>query len=307
MKERKILLAGARGMVGSSIARHLEKYQLEELLTPGRGEVDFTQQDQVKEYLQQHRPDLLIVVAAKVGGILANERYPAEFLYENLMIASNAIHQAHEADVGRLLFLGSTCIYPKYAPQPILEECLLSGPLEKTNEAYALAKIAGVKLCEYYRKQYGRKYISAMPTNLYGPGDNYHPENSHVLPALLRRFHEAKEQGAEEVMLWGSGKPLREFLHVDDLAKACLFLLENYDSSSTINIGSHDEVTIRGLAEMIADVVGFQGSIVHDLSKPDGTPRKKTDCTRLLSMGWSPEISLEKGIERTYQDFLLTL
>lgn len=304
MKLGKVLVAGARGMVGKALVRKLQKLEIQELLTPSRQEVDFTQQEQVKSYFQLHRPDLVIVAAAKVGGIWANDSYSAEFLYDNLMIASNSIHQAHEADVERLLFLGSTCIYPKMAPQPIPEEALLTGPLEKTNEAYALAKIAGVKLCEYYRKQFGRRYISAMPTNLYGPGDNYHPENSHVLPALLQRFHEAKEQGQEEVVVWGSGTPLREFLHVDDLAAACLFLLENYDDSIPINVGSQDEVSIKDLAEMVAEAVGYKGKIVRDLSKPDGTPRKKTDCSRINSLGWFPEIPLESGLKRTYQNFL---
>ena len=291
-------------MVGKALVRRLQNSNLKELLTPSRKEVDFTQQEQVKEYFQKHRPDQVIVAAAKVGGILANDTYPAEFLYENLMIASNAIHQAHEADVESLLFLGSTCIYPKLAPQPIPEEALLTGSLEKTNEAYAMAKIAGVKLCEFYRKQYGRKYISAMPTNLYGPGDNYHPENSHVLPGLLRRFHEAKERGEEKVAVWGSGTPLREFLHVDDLAAACIFLLENYDDAIPVNVGSQDEVSIKELSEMVAEVVGFKGEIHRDLSKPDGTPRKKTDCSRINSLGWFPEISLRDGLRRTYQNFL---
>lgn len=291
-------------MVGGALVRRLENRDIHELLTPSRNELDFTQQSQVKEYFQEHRPDVVIVAAAKVGGIWANDCYSAEFLYDNLMIASNAIHQAHEADVKRLLFLGSTCIYPKMAPQPIPEEALLTGPLEKTNEAYALAKIAGVKLCEFYRKQYGRSYISAMPTNLYGPGDNYHPENSHVLPALLRRFHEAKEAGKKEVIIWGSGTPLREFLHVDDLAAACIFLLENYDDALPINVGSQDEVSIKELAEMVAEAVGFKGVISQDLLKPDGTPRKKTDCSRISSLGWHAEISLKDGLRRTYQNFL---
>ncbi len=304
MLYKKILIAGAHGMVGSALTRLLVHRGNSSLLLPSKEEVDFTSSSCVSDYLQKNRPDLVIVAAAKVGGIRANATYPAEFLYENLMIASNAIHQSHLAGVNHLLFLGSTCIYPRLAEQPIKEESLLTSALEPTNEAYALAKIAGLKLCEFYRKQYKRHYICAMPTNLYGPGDNYHPENSHVLPALLRRFHEAKEFGKNEVTIWGTGQAKREFLHVDDLAQACLHLIEHYDDSLPINVGSDEEVSIMELAQMLARVVGFRGEIKRDLSKPDGTPRKKTDCFRIHGLGWRAKISLREGLEKTYQSFL---
>ena len=304
MKKNKILLAGAGGMVGSALSRLFKKNNYRNVLAPKRREVDFTVQLEVREYIRRYAPDVIIVAAAKVGGILANFTYPAEFLFNNLMIAANIIHEAHGAGVDRLLFLGSTCIYPKDAPQPISEKALLTGSLESTNEAYALAKIAGIKLCEYYNKQYGRKYISAMPTNLYGFGDNYHLNNAHVLPALLRKFHEAKEKGEKEAFVWGSGNPKREFLHVDDLAEAILFLLENYEGSEPINVGSQDEMTIGELAEKIASVVDFKGSIAFDLSKPDGVARKKSDSSKILSMGWKAKIPFEKGLKMTYQDFL---
>ncbi len=302
--DTSILIAGARGMVGSALIRSLKSKGLSRLLTPSRSEVDFRDQQQVRAYLGQHRPDLIIIAAAKVGGIFANATYQADFLYENLMIASNLIHEAHSVNTERLLFLGSTCIYPKFAPQPISESALLSGPLEPTNEGYAIAKIAGVKLCEFYRKQYGRSYISAMPTNLYGPGDNYHPENSHVLPALLRRFHEAKLNGDSVVTVWGSGSPRREFLHVDDLAEACLFLLESYDEPEPINVGSAEELTIGELAYLIAEVVEYRGEIFFDSDKPDGTPRKKSDSSKINRLGWSPRISLKEGIQATYKEFV---
>ncbi|MFN0065053.1 MAG: GDP-L-fucose synthase family protein [Chlamydiales bacterium] len=294
---RKLLIAGARGMVGSAIARFANW----DLLTPAHEEVDFCEQSQTRAFLRRTRPDAIVIAAAKVGGIYANMTYPAEFLYDNLMIAAHLIHEAHKADINRLLFLGSTCIYPKLAEQPIKEEALLSGPLEETNEAYALAKISGVKLCQFYRNQYGRDYISAMPTNLYGPGDNYHSENSHVIPALIRRFHEGL--GQEEVTLWGTGLVRREFLFVDDLAKACLFLLDSYHDSLHINVGSDEEFTIREVAEMVANTVGFTGVIVNDFSKPDGTPRKKSDCTRIHDLGWRATISLKEGLKIAYADF----
>ncbi len=301
-----IFVAGAHGMVGSALVRALKKKGYHRLLTPSRKEVDFTQQQEVRQYFAEHRPDAVVISAAKVGGIHANSTYPADFLYDNLVIECHLIHEAHLAGVDRLLFLGSTCIYPKLAPQPIIEESLLSGPLEPTNEPYAIAKIAGVKLCQAYRKQYGRHYISAMPTNLYGPGDHYHPENSHVIPGMIGRFHEAKEKGLPEVAIWGTGTALREFLYVDDLAHALVMLLETYSDSLHINIGSDEEVSIRELAELVADAVGYKGSITQDLSKPDGTPRKKTDLTRIFSLGWKPTVSLHEGLRRAYQDFLVS-
>lgn len=304
LKRKKILIAGSGGMVGKALVRKFRDIGARDLLTPTRQELDYTSQLDVREYFQFHQPEVVLLAAAKVGGILANATYPAEFLYDNIMIASNIIHQAHLAGIDRLLFLGSTCIYPKYSPQPISEEFLLTGSLEPTNEAYAIAKIAGVKLCEYYCKQYARKYISVMPTNLYGPGDNYNLQNSHVLPALLRRFHQAKFEGLDEVSIWGSGKPKREFLHVDDLADACLFLLNHYYGEFPVNVGSQDEVTIKQLADLIAGVVGFQGKISCDPTMPDGTPRKKTDTTRLASLGWKAKIGLHQGLNATYQDFL---
>lgn len=288
-------------MVGSAMTRLMSSYQL---LTPTRCELDFTDQLATKSYLEKHKPDAIVIAAAKVGGIYANMTYPAEFIYNNLMIAANLIHEAYRCGVERVLYLGSTCIYPREAPQPIPEEALLTGPLEKTNEAYALAKIAGIKLCEHYRTQYGCHYISAMPTNLYGPGDNYHPENAHVLPALIRRFHEAKEAADPQVTLWGTGKAQREFLYVEDLAEACLFLLQHYDEPEHINIGSHEEVSILEAAKLVAKTVGYEGEIVHDLSKPDGTPRKKTDITKIQKLGWSPKTSLEEGLKLSYQDYL---
>jgi GDP-L-fucose synthase len=302
--EQKILIVGANGMVGSSLCRHFRKNGFDHLLTPSRQELDATSQIAVSRYLEQHRPNVIVITAAKVGGILANSTYPASFLYENVMIASNLIHQAHLFDVRRLLYLGSNCIYPKHAPQPIKEESLLTSPLESTNEAYALAKIVGIKLCRFYKNEYGRDYISAMPTNLYGPGDNYHLQNSHVIPGLLRRFHEAKERGDISVTIWGSGKPLREFLYVEDLAEALFLLLERYHGESHINVGSDEEVTIRELAQLIKETVGFKGKIEHDFSKPDGTPRKKSDLTRIHSLGWRAQTSLREGLIKAYDSFI---
>lgn len=300
--QHKILIAGSRGMVGSALTRCLLKSGYDNLLLPVRQDVDFTNQIEVQNYLAKHKPDVIVIAAAKVGGILANSTYPADFLYENLMIATNLIHEAHKLDINRILYLGSSCIYPKFAPQPIEEEALLTGALEPTNEAYAIAKIAGLKLCHYYQKQYGRKYISAMPTNLYGPGDNYHPENSHVVPALLRKFHVAKLKKVPEVTIWGSGQALREFLHVDDLAEALLYLLKYYEGLSHVNIGSDEELSINDLARMIAKVVGYQGEIKHDLSKPEGTPRKKILTDKIYSLGWKPKIPLFEGLLNTYSD-----
>jgi GDP-L-fucose synthase len=304
----KLFITGHRGMVGAALLREAEALRSgDELLLRTRKELDLTDQRAVFDFLASEEPDQVIVAAAKVGGIHANGTYPAEFLYENLAIAANLVHGSYLAGVKRLLFLGSSCIYPKAAPQPMPETCLLSSPLEPTNEAYAVAKIAGLKLCQHYRAQYGVMFHSAMPTNLYGPGDNYHSENSHVIPALLRRFHEAKEAGDEEVVIWGSGTPKREFLHVNDLAKACFHLLESEDPCDWINVGSGSEVSILELATAIARTVGYAGQIKTDPSKPDGTPRKLMDASQLMASGWQPTIPLEEGLRETYQCFLLEL
>ena len=287
-------------MVGSALMRRLERENCD-ILGVGRQEVDFINQKAVDEWMTAHKPDVVFISAAKVGGIHANDIYPADFLYENLMIEANLIHAAYRAGVEKLIFLGSTCIYPKLAPQPISEESLLTGPLEPTNEWYAVAKIAGVKLCQAYRKQHGCDFISLMPTNLYGPGDTYDLQTSHVLPALLRKAHDAKAQNKDSFTVWGSGAPLREFLHVDDLADAVVFLTKNYSDTGPINIGSGEEVSIRELAEIICDVVGFKGELIFDASKPDGTPRKLCDVTRLKSIGWDNARKLEVGIVSTYE------
>lgn len=291
-------------MVGGALVRRFQDEVDVELVLRTRSELDLTNQAAVETFFATEKPDVAIIAAAKVGGIHANNTYPAEFAYENLIMATNAIHAAYRARVGRLLFLGSSCIYPKMAPQPLTEESLLTGPLEATNEAYAIAKIAGLKLAEYYRRQYGVCYHSGMPTNLYGPGDNYHPQNSHVLPALIRRFHQAKIDGQAEVMAWGTGSPMREFLHVDDLADACAYLLGLESPPDLINIGTGVDVTIKALTELVAQVVGYGGKIVWDASKPDGTPRKLMDVTRLKDLGWTASISLRDGLEQTYQSFL---
>lgn len=304
----KLFITGHRGMVGAALLREAEALRSgDELVLRTRKELDLTDQRAVFDFLASEEPDQVIVAAAKVGGIHANDTYPAEFLYENLAIAANLVHGSYLAGVKRLLFLGSSCIYPKAAPQPMPESSLLSSPLEPTNEAYAVAKIVGLKLCQHYRAQYGVMFHSAMPTNLYGPGDNYHSENSHVIPALLRRFHEAKEGGDEEVVIWGSGTPKREFLHVNDLAKACFHLLESEDPCDWINVGSGREVSILELATAIARTVGYAGQIKTDPSKPDGTPRKLMDASQLRASGWQPTISLEEGLRETYQCFLLEL
>jgi GDP-L-fucose synthase len=304
----KLFITGHRGMVGAALLREAEALRSgDELVLRTRKELDLTDQRAVFDFLASEEPDQVIVAAAKVGGIHANDTYPAEFLYENLAIAANLVHGSYLAGVKRLLFLGSSCIYPKAAPQPMPESCLLSSPLELTNEAYAVAKIAGLKLCQHYRAQYGVMFHSAMPTNLYGPGDNYHSENSHVIPALLRRFHEAKEGGDEEVVIWGSGTPKREFLHVNDLAKACFHLLESEDPCDWINVGSGREISILELATAIARTVGYAGQIKTDPSKPDGPPRKLMDASQLRASGWQPTISLEEGLRETYQCFLLEL
>lgn len=303
LKGKRIWVAGHRGMVGGAVARRLASEQCE-VITAGRSEVDLVDQAAVRDWMAKAKPNAIIMAAAKVGGIKANDDYPVDFLYQNLMIEANIVQAAHENDVERFLFLGSSCIYPKLAPQPIPEDSLLSGPLEPTNEWYAMAKIAGIKLCQAYRKQYGRDWISAMPTNLYGPGDNYDLQSSHVLPALLRKFHEAKENGAGEVVVWGSGTPLREFLHCDDLADALVFLLKEYSGYDHVNVGSGVEVTIRELAETIARVVGYEAELVFDSTKPDGTPRKLMDSSRLHGMGWNNVRPLEDGIADAYQNFL---
>jgi len=291
-------------MVGQAVLRRLREIGASNLLVRSHQQLDLRDQRAVEQFFAEHQPQVVIFAAAKVGGILANDTYPAEFIYDNLMMAANAIHAAHRYDTERFLFLGSTCIYPRMAPQPIPEESLLTGPLEQTNEAYALAKIAGLKLCQFYRQQYGRLYHSAMPTNLYGAGDNYHPDHSHVLPALIRRFHEAKQAGDDAVVIWGTGTPRREFLHVDDLADGVLHLLAIDDPPDWVNIGTGTDLTIRELAEMVARVVGFDGAIKTDPSKPDGTPVKCTDVSRIHQTGWHAKIALETGLQMAYQDFL---
>ncbi|WP_137869509.1 GDP-L-fucose synthase [Sphingopyxis sp. 2PD] len=300
---KRVFVAGHRGMVGGALMRRLASENCELLAAP-RAELDLMNQSDTAAWLARERPDVIIVAAAKVGGILANQTYPADFLYDNLVIATNLIGAAHAADVNRLLFLGSSCIYPKFAEQPIREEALLTGPLEPTNEWYAVAKIAGIKLCEAYRRQFGRDYISAMPTNLYGPGDNFDLDSSHVLPALIRKAHDARTAGAASITLWGTGSPRREFLHADDCADACLHLLENYSDEMHVNVGSGEDITILELAQMVCDVVGFEGVIDHDLSKPDGTPRKLMSADRLRAMGWRPTIELRDGIAATYKWYL---
>lgn len=292
-------------MVGSAIVRELQSQGFENIVTRTSKELDLRDTNAVIRFYEDERPQVVVVAAAKVGGIHANNVYRAEFLYDNLMIQNNLIHQAYIYGVKKLLFLGSSCIYPKLAPQPLKEEYLLSGHLESTNEPYAIAKIAGIKMCEAYRDQYGCNFISAMPTNLYGPNDNYHPENSHVLPALIRKFHEAKTQGLSEVSVWGDGSPMREFLYADDLANALVYLLLNYNDKDFLNVGYGSDVTIKELAETIADVIGFEGSLVFDTTKPNGTPRKLMDSTRLFSTGWTPKIDLRTGIALAYQDFLM--
>ncbi|MBT8043486.1 MAG: GDP-L-fucose synthase [Verrucomicrobiae bacterium] len=300
----QLLILGAGGMVGSALVRAAKQRGYTNILTPGSKELDLINQADTHSYLAEHQPDEVIVAAAKVGGIHANSTYPADFIYKNLMIAANAIEGSYQSGVQRLLFLGSSCIYPKMAPQPMPEDCLLTSELEPTNEAYAVAKIAGLKLCQHYRKQYGVMFHSAMPTNLYGPGDNYHPENSHVIPAMIRRFHEAKESGTETVTIWGSGTPRREFLYVDDLADACFHLMALDIPPDWVNVGYGDDVTIMELAQAVAHTVGFSGEINTDPSKPDGTPRKLMDNTILRSLGWEPTTSLEQGLASAYECFL---
>jgi GDP-L-fucose synthase len=303
-KDSKIYVAGHRGMVGSAILRKLQKEGYSNIITKTSKELDLRIQKDVDDFFKLEKPEYVFLAAAKVGGILANNTYRAEFIYDNLMIQSNVIHSAYKYGVKKLLFLGSSCIYPKYAPQPMKEEYLLSGYLEPTNEPYAIAKITGIKMCEAYRHQYGCNFISAMPTNLYGPNDNYDLNNSHVLPALIRKFHEAKIYSKKEVIVWGTGNPRREFMHVDDLADACLFLMLNYNDSQFVNVGTGKDISIRELAELIKTIVGYEGNIIFDTTKPDGTPRKLLDLNYMHSLGWHHKIELEEGIKMTYQDFL---
>lgn len=302
-----LFIAGHRGMVGSALVREAKQRGDFEILSASRDQLDLCDQSAVYQYLGDHKPDTLIMAAAKVGGIHANATYPADFIHDNLVMATNVIEAARRAATTRLLFLGSSCIYPRMAPQPMSEESLLTSELESTNEAYALAKIAGLKLCQHYRAQHGLLYHSAMPTNLYGPGDNYHAENSHVIPAMIRRFHEAKENGADTVTIWGTGTPRREFLHVDDLAKACFHLLQLDNPADWINVGTGADITIMELAELVAKTVGFSGDILTNPDKPDGTPRKLLDITRISATGWQPQISLAEGLASAYLDFQSSL
>lgn len=303
-KDSKIYLAGHTGLVGSAILRNLKSKGFKNIITRDISELDLTNQQATAQFFKKEKPEYVFLAAAKVGGIKANNDFPAEFIYQNLQIQNNIIHNTYLNGAKKLLFLGSSCIYPRECPQPIKEEYFMTGPLEKTNDAYAIAKIAGIKMCQSYNRQYGTKYISVMPTNLYGPNDNFDPETSHVLPALIRRFHEAKMQEKEEVIVWGTGKPKREFLHVDDLADACLYLMNKYEESEIINIGTGEDIQISKLAELIKEIVGFNGKVVNDLSKPDGTPQKQLDVSKLHSLGWKHKIELREGIEKTYQWFL---
>src|SRR6058998_318855 len=303
-KSEKIFVAGHRGMVGSAVTHRLESEGFTNLLKCDRGQLDLADARAVEDFFAKEKPAIVIFAAAKVGGIKANNDYPVEFLLDNLRIQNNVIYAAHKAGVRKLLFMGSSCIYPKFAPQPIPETALLSGPLEPTNEAYAIAKIAGIKLCQAYAREYGATFISVMPTNLYGPNDNFDLETSHVLPALLRKAHDAKTRNENKLIVWGTGKPRREFLHVDDLASACLLLLEIYDSPEIINVGCGEDISIRELAELICDVVGFDGELSWDKTKPDGTPRKLLDLSKLRRLGWTPTIPLRDGIAQTYEWFL---
>lgn len=302
--ESKIYVAGHRGMVGSAIVRELKRQGYTNIITRTHAELDLTDQRGVERFFEEERPEYVFLAAAKVGGIVANNTAPADFMYQNMMLEMNVIHSAWRSGAKKLLFLGSSCIYPRMAPQPMPESCLLTSELEKTNEAYALAKISGLKYCEYLNRQYGTDYISVMPTNLYGPNDNYHPEHSHVLPALIRRFHEAKQQGVEEVTCWGDGSPLREFLYVDDLANLCVFLMKNYSGNETVNAGTGKELTIKELTELVAQTVGYDGEIRWDTTRPNGTPRKLLDVSKARALGWSYRTELSEGIKLAYDDFL---
>lgn len=302
--DAKIYVAGHRGLVGSAIVRNLEDKGYKNIIYRTHKELDLTNQEAVRRFFEEEKPEYVFLAAAKVGGIHANNTYPADFIYDNLMIQNNVIKAAHDFEVKKLLFLGSTCIYPKMAPQPIKEEYLLTGSLEETNEAYAVAKIAGLEMCKFFKRQYGDNFISCMPTNLYGPNDNFDLKNSHVLPALIRKFHEAKVNNSEAVEVWGTGTPLREFLYVDDMADACVFLMENYDGEQHVNIGTGEEVSIRELAETVKEVVGFDGELVFNTDMPDGTPRKLTTVDKLHGLGWKHKVSLDKGIRLAYNWFL---
>lgn len=303
-KNAKIYVAGHRGMVGSAIVRELQRCGYTNIVTRTHKELDLCRQQEVEHFFEQEKPEYVFLAAAKVGGIVANSNALADFMYENMILEMNVIHAAWQNGCKKLLFLGSSCIYPRLAPQPMKESCLLTSSLEETNEAYALAKISGLKYCEYLNRQYGTDFISVMPTNLYGPNDNYHPTHSHVLPALIRRFHEAKEEGRESVTCWGDGTPLREFLYVDDLADLCLFLMNNYSGNETVNAGTGKEITIKALTELVAKVVGYEGEILWDTSKPNGTPRKLLDVSKSAAMGWRYRTELEDGIKVAYEDFL---
>lgn len=300
----KVYVAGHRGLVGSAIVRNLKSKGYTDIVTRTHKELDLTNQAAVSEFFDREDPDVVVLAAAKVGGIGANSTYPAEFAYENMQIQCNVIHESHKHKVKKLLFLGSSCIYPRMAPQPIPEDALLTGPLEETNEAYAIAKISGLKMCQYYKKQYGDDYISCMPTNLYGPYDNYDLNGSHVLPAMIRKFHEAKENGSPQVELWGTGSPLREFLYVDDMADACVFLLENYSGMQHVNIGTGKEITIKDLAELVRNTVGYEGEIFWNKDMPDGTPRKLNDVSKLHELGWTHKVELEEGVKLAYEWFM---
>lgn len=302
--DSKIYVAGHRGMVGSAIVRELKRKGYNNLVLRTHAELDLCRQDEVEQFFATERPEYVFLAAAKVGGIIANQTAPADFMYQNMMLEMNVIHAAWQHGCKRLEFLGSSCIYPRLAPQPMREDCLLTSPLEPTNEAYALAKISGLKYCEYLNRQYGTDYLSVMPTNLYGPNDNYHPEHSHVLPALIRRFHEAKTAGLDTVTCWGDGTPLREFLYVDDLADLCVFLMENYSGNETVNAGTGKEISIRELTELVAHIVGYTGAIVWDTTRPNGTPRKLLDVSKATAMGWTYKTELADGIKMTYKDFL---
>ena len=303
-KDAKIYVAGHRGMVGSAIVRELERQGYHNIITRTHKELDLTRQDQVEAFFENEKPEYVFLAAAKVGGIMGNATAKADFMYDNMILEMNVIHSAWKNGCRKLEFLGSSCIYPRLAPQPMPESCLLTSSLESTNEAYALAKISGLKYCEYLNEQYGTDYISVMPTNLYGPNDNYHPEHSHVLPALIRRFHEAKVEGKESVTCWGDGSPLREFLYVDDLASLCVFLMNNYSGSETVNAGTGKELTIKALTELVAKVIGYEGKILWDPSKPNGTPRKLLDVSKAAKLGWTYKTELEDGIRLSYKDFL---
>ena len=303
-KGSKIYVAGHRGMVGSAIVRELERQGYTNIITRTHRELDLLRQEEVERFFEEEKPEYVFLAAAKVGGIIANQSALADFMYENMMLEMNVIHSAWKNGCRKLEFLGSSCIYPKFAPQPMPESCLLTSALEPTNEAYALAKISGLKYCEYLNRQYGTDYISLMPTNLYGPNDNYHPEHSHVLPALIRRFHEAKEQGLDSVTCWGDGSPLREFLYVDDLANLCVFLMNHYSGNETVNAGSGKELTIKELTEKVARIVGYEGKIMWDTTRPNGTPRKLLDVSKAKALGWEAKVDLDEGIRLAYEDFL---